>query len=254
MATILQTILEQKKKEVDLLRKSGFRCEERKQHPSFVKKLAEPNITVISEIKRASPSKGDLCVDIDVKQRARQYEILGAGMISVLTDEIFFKGSFVDVEQVRSVTSIPILCKDFIIDEVQIQRANASGADVILLIVAALTPDRLRTLYTYAKELGVEAIIEVHNEQELDIALSIQPEIIGVNNRDLKTFTVNIETTERLARRVLASGALLISESGIQTREDVLRVQRAGASGILVGEAFMVTDSLEQVFEALGNV
>lgn len=250
MATILDTILAQKEIEVAELKASGFQCEEIKPHHSLVERLKQNNITIISEIKRASPSKGDLNPNVDVEAQGKMYEQLGAGTISVLTDERFFKGKFQDLEKVRAVTNIPILCKDFVIDEIQIQRANKAGADVILLIVAALSPQRLQELYAYGKKLGLEAIIEVHDEEELEVALSIQPDIIGVNNRNLKTFEVSLETTERLAKRAVESGAFLISESGIQTREDVVRVQAAGASGILVGEAFMKADSLQDLFGA----
>ncbi|WP_028402632.1 indole-3-glycerol phosphate synthase TrpC [Ectobacillus panaciterrae] len=251
MTTILDKILDQKKIEVAALKERKFQYEEMRPHVSLVEKLKEQTITIISEIKRASPSKGDLNIGVNVEEQAKTYEQLGAGAISVLTDERFFKGSFQDLGNVRNVVSVPVLCKDFMIDEIQIQKANEAGADIILLIVAALSKERLAELYAYAKKLGLEAIVEVHDEEELETALSIHPEIIGVNNRNLKTFEVNLETTERLAKRVVEAGAFLISESGIGTREDVLRVQKAGASGILVGEAFMKAPSLQELFGAL---
>jgi indole-3-glycerol phosphate synthase len=251
MATILDTILEQKKIEVAALKESGFQYEEIKPHASLVSRLKEKSITIISEIKRASPSKGDLNLGVNVEEQAKTYEQLGAGAISVLTDKQFFKGSFQDLQNVRQAVNVPLLCKDFVIDELQIQKANEAGADIILLIVAALSKERLAELYAYAKKFGLEAIVEVHNEEEIETALAIKPEIIGVNNRNLKTFEVSLETTERLAKRVADAGVLLISESGIGTREDVLRVQRAGASGILVGEAFMKAPSLQELFGAL---
>ncbi|UOY92191.1 indole-3-glycerol phosphate synthase TrpC [Ectobacillus sp. JY-23] len=251
MGTILDKIIAQKKLEVADLQRSGFRYEEVRPHVSLVENLKKPGVTVIAEIKRASPSKGALNLEVDVQEQAKQYELSGAGAISVLTDTNFFKGSFQDLKDARSVVSVPLLCKDFIIDEVQIQKANEAGADIILLIVAALPGERLQELYRYATELGLEVIVEVHDEEELEAALAIGPAIIGVNNRNLRTFEVNLETTERLAKRVVSSGALLISESGIFTKEDVVRVQRVGAQGILVGEAFMRADSVADLFGAL---
>ncbi|MFX3623184.1 MAG: indole-3-glycerol phosphate synthase TrpC [Ectobacillus sp.] len=251
MGTILERIIAQKKIEVQELTEREALTAERKHHPSLVEKLRTNKMTIISEIKRASPSKGDFNLGVDIEKQARSYETLGAGAISVLTDAPFFKGSFADLQKARGVVDVPLLCKDFVIDEAQIRKANMMGADIILLIVAALSPARLQELYLYAGQLGLEVIVEVHDEQELETALSIQPEIIGVNNRNLKTFEVDLGTTERLAGKINEAGVLLISESGIKTREDVIRVQQAGAKGILVGEAFMTADSLQELFQAL---
>lgn len=252
MTTILDTIVAQKRIEVEELRRNGFSDETVRAHASLVEKLKGKGLTIISEIKRASPSKGDLNVHVDVEKQAKTYEQLGAGTISILTDSMFFKGSFQDLTNVRQVVDIPLLCKDFMIDEIQLQRANAAGADVILLIVAALSPKRLQELYDYSKVLGLEAIVEVHNEEELQAALAIHPEIIGVNNRNLKTFEVDLQATEKLGAKVKEAGILLISESGIHSRADVLRVKEAGANGILVGEALMKAGSLEDMFGVLG--
>lgn len=252
MTTILDTIVAQKRLEVEELRQSGFTDETVRSHPSLVEKLKNKSLTIISEIKRASPSKGDLNVHVDVLQQAKSYEQLGAGAISILTDSMFFKGSFQDLTNARKVVNVPLLCKDFMIDELQLQKANAAGADIILLIVAALSPKRLQELYNYSKALGLEAIVEIHNEDELQTALQIHPEIIGINNRNLKTFEVDLQTTEKLASQVKEAGVLLISESGIHSRADVLRVKEAGANGILVGEALMKAGSLADMFGVLG--
>ncbi|WP_416828784.1 indole-3-glycerol phosphate synthase TrpC [Ectobacillus polymachus] len=252
MMTILDTIVAQKRLEVEELRQSGFGDETIRTHPSLVEKLKNKNMTIISEIKRASPSKGDLSIHVDVQQQAKSYEQFGAGAISILTDSMFFKGSFQDLTNARKVVNVPLLCKDFMIDELQLQRANSAGADIILLIVAALSPKRLQELYDYAKALGLEAIVEIHNEEELQTALQIHPEIIGINNRNLKTFKVDLQTTEKLASQVKEAGILLISESGIHSRADVLRVKEAGANGILVGEALMKAGSLADMFGVLG--
>jgi indole-3-glycerol phosphate synthase len=240
---MLTKILLQKQREIE---------EMKRKRRSFVKQLHNrTSLAIISEIKRASPSKGDINVGIDITKQATQYETYGASAISVLTDGSFFKGSYEDLHQVREVVDVPILCKEFILDEIQIYKAKSVGADLVLLIVAALTKERLQELYTCAVSLGLEVIVEVHDENELNIALSIAPEIIGINNRNLKTFEVSLETTERLATKAKASGVFVISESGIRTKEDVLRLQKAGVDGMLIGETLMRASSVAEAFQEL---
>lgn len=243
METILERIISEKRKEVELLRS--------KQKPfvdsplprrSFINKLEnDEGFAVIAEFKRSSPSKGIINGDADPVEQAIKYETSGAAAISVLTDRFFFNGTFDDLKAVKSAVSIPVLCKDFIIDPLQIERAAAYGADLILLIAAALEDHRLKELYDYAINLGLEALVEVHNAEEVERVLKMGARLIGVNNRDLKTFHVSLEMTEKLAPLIKESGALLISESGIQHQEDVMKVRSAGANGILVGEALMKT-------------
>ncbi|MGG3470080.1 indole-3-glycerol phosphate synthase TrpC [Neobacillus pocheonensis] len=250
METILDKIIDQKKKEVLLLREGELQIQP-KAYPrrSFIEKLHQVNeISIIAEFKRASPSKGIINNMIDPAYQAGLYEKFGASAISVLTDQTFFKGDFSDLHAVRGTVDLPVLCKDFIIDRLQIELAAAHGADIILLIVAALDEKNLKELYQYAKGLGLEVLVEVHNQQELEEALKIGAKLIGVNNRDLKTFHVSLEVTEKLAAIVKGSGAFLISESGIHHQEDVARVRNAGANGILVGEAFMKSDDVKQSF------
>ncbi len=216
---------------------------------SFIQKLQTANeISIISEFKRASPSKGIINNKIEPSYQAGLYEEYGASAISVLTDQTFFKGSFLDLQAVRRKVNLPILCKDFIIDRLQIDLAALNGADIILLIVAALDENKLVELFQYAKGLGLEVLVEVHNLEELEKALKTGAKLIGVNNRDLKTFHVSLEVTEILASIVKGTGAYLISESGIQHQEDVARVRNAGANGILVGEAFMKSADVKQSF------
>ena len=250
MATILDKIIDQKKKEVLFLREGNQLFEETNQpRRSFIQKLKTTDqISIISEFKRASPSKGIINNSIDPAYQAGLYEAYGASAISVLTDQTFFKGSFSDLRAVRSKVNLPILCKDFIIDELQIKLAASNGADIILLIVAALDEQKLVELFQYAKGLGLEVLVEVHNQEELEIGLKTGAELIGVNNRDLKTFHVSLEVTETLASIVKNSGAYLISESGILHQEDVARVRNAGANGILVGEALMKSPDVKQAF------
>ncbi|WP_033541996.1 indole-3-glycerol phosphate synthase TrpC [Planococcus sp. CAU13] len=195
---------------------------------------------VIAEIKRASPSKGDIRLDVDVAKQAKIYEEAGAAAISVLTDGTFFKGSLENLREVAELVEVPVLCKDFIVDEIQIDRAKEAGASIILLIVAALEQDELEQLYSYAQSKELEVLVEVHDVEELEIALGLGAELIGVNNRDLKTFEVSLERTAEIAGHFPSgSSSLLISESGIFLESDAHFAFSTGASGILVGEALM---------------
>ncbi|AIY04336.1 Indole-3-glycerol phosphate synthase [Planococcus sp. PAMC 21323] len=195
---------------------------------------------VISEIKRASPSKGDIQTEVDIVAQAKKYEDAGAAAISVLTDETYFKGSIDDLREVAQIVSIPVLCKDFMVSEIQIDRAKQAGATIILLIVAALQQQQLKSLNDYALSKGLEVLVEVHVEKELHRALELDAKLIGVNNRNLKTFEVSIERTAQLAKLFpFDEGRVLISESGMHTKEDAQFAYASGASGILVGEALM---------------
>ena len=202
-------------------------------------------IALIAEVKKASPSAGVICPDFDPCRIARAYEATGASCLSVLTDEKFFQGSLEYLRQIRETVTLPLLRKDFIIDERQILEAIQWGADAILLIVAILSDAQLDHFHSLAKEAGLAVLIEVHNEAELDRAMAVQPELLGVNNRDLTTFKVDLVTTERLSERLrsLSPGTghspLLVAESGIHTRADVQRLSKCGAQAILVGESLM---------------
>lgn len=250
METILDKIINQKKKEVlEFKTNKNHIVETKYERRSFLNKLqSATELCIIAEFKRASPSKGIINDSVDPGVQAANYEQAGASAISVLTDQTFFKGSFSDLKSVRETVSLPILCKDFIIDPIQIDLAAANGADMILLIVAALDEITLRDLYQYANGLGLDVLVEVHNHEELSSALKIGANLIGVNNRDLKTFHVSLEMTEKLAAEVKKSGAFLISESGIHHEDDAIAVRNAGANGILVGEAFMKSAQLKQKF------
>jgi indole-3-glycerol phosphate synthase len=195
-------------------------------------------IRLIAEFKRASPSKGVIRPDLEPRDVARRYQAGGASAMSVLTDMKFFSGSLDDLEAVRGAVGLPLLRKDFMIDPYQVVEARAAGADAILLIAAALESDEMAKLRDEATELGMASLVEVHNEEELEKALKIAPEIVGVNNRDLRTFNVDFETTLRL-RPLIPEGIVTVSESGIRNREDALRLQEAGVDAILVGESLM---------------
>ena len=254
---ILDTIVEQKTLEVAKLPERLIAAGdlhdamlERGEARNFLAALQKPrtgNIALIAEVKKASPSMGIICKDFDPVRIAKEYEAAGASCLSVLTDEKFFQGSLDYLRQIRAVVKIPLLRKDFIIDERQIMEAIEWGADAILLIVAILDDARLKRFHDLAIEAGLSVLVEVHDEAELDRALAIGAKLIGVNNRDLKTFKVNLATTERLAKKMEDGGwkiaktgaTLLVAESGIHTHADVQRVAKCGAGAILVGESLV---------------
>lgn len=199
-------------------------------------------VSLIAEVKRRSPSKGSLADNVDPVAQARTYEAGGAAAISVLADNKYFGGTLDDLRAVRAAVAIPVLCKDFILTPYQVYEARAAGADLILLIVAALDDDELRGLAELAWSLGMRPLIEVHDQHDLARAIAADASLIGINNRDLADFSVDLLTTEYLAPLV-PDDVTLVSESGIVTREDVERVARAGARIVLVGETLMRSES-----------
>lgn len=251
--TILTKILAQKEREVAVLKQqSKPTVTARKQRASLLEVFKSATVQVISEVKRASPSKGIINDGIDPVAQALTYEAAGAACISVLTDETFFKGSFADLQQVTEAVDIPVLCKEFIIDEIQIDYAYANGASVVLLIVAALEQEALARLFAYATALGLDVLVEVHNEEELTRALAIDARIIGVNNRNLKTFEVSLEHTKELAATFpFEEGRVLVSESGMKTPDDAAFVAAVGASAILVGETLMRSGDVTTTLQSL---
>ncbi|WP_342533057.1 indole-3-glycerol phosphate synthase TrpC [Lysinibacillus sp. FSL K6-0057] len=252
---ILNKILQQKKIEVGALLEqpdplANFTETPR---PSLVETLRQAHtLQVIAEMKRASPSKGLIAGGADPVAQAQVYAQAGAAAISVLTDKEFFEGSFEDLAAVARAVDTPLLCKDFMIDRVQIRFAKAAGASIILLIVAALTDDALRDLYSYATGLGLEVLVEVHDRVELERALAVDAKLIGVNNRDLRTFEVSLERTREIADVFpFDEERVLISESGIWSKEDAKQVALMGASGVLVGEALMRSGDAGQALRQL---
>jgi indole-3-glycerol phosphate synthase len=228
----------------------------------FVAALHGPGsgrVALIAEVKKASPSAGVICRDFDPVRIAREYEKSGASCLSVLTDEKFFQGSLEYLRQIRWAVKLPLLRKDFIIDERQILEAIEWGADAVLLIAAILDQARLERLYSLATEAGLAALVEVHDAAELDRALAVGAELVGVNNRNLKTFKVDLATTERLAARLFPSrvtrhAQLLVAESGIHSRTDVERLANCGVRAILVGESLMKSgDIAGKARELLGR-
>jgi len=204
----------------------------------LVAALRAPGVSLIAEVKKASPSKGLLCPNLDVEALARTYEENGAAAISVLTDERYFQGRLEYLTAARQAVRLPVLRKDFILEPYQLYEARAASADGVLLIVAALPDDALAELHQRATDLGLAVLVEVHDEAELERALRVAPRIVGVNNRDLRTFTVDLGTTERL-RPLVPAGVALVAESGIHTPADVARLAAAGVDAMLVGEALV---------------
>jgi indole-3-glycerol phosphate synthase len=213
--------------------------------------LQKNQINIIAEIKRASPSKGVINDKIDVAEIVRSYEKGGACAISVLTEEDKFKGSLDDLKTVRSNVSLPILRKDFIFEEFQIYESAADGADVILLIAAMLNDKDLTNLYHLAeRELNLDALVEVHTLEELERAKKIGAKIIGVNNRDLHSFKVSLDVSRELIKHA-PPDALMISESGLQRREDLFELKSLGFSGFLIGETLMRSGNPAQILQSL---
>ena len=256
MSDILEKILATKREEVAALKAQSTpakllaRCAELPPTRGFRVALAAP-VALIAEVKKASPSKGLIRPDFDPVAIARAYFAGGASCLSVLTDETYFQGSLGYLATIREAVPLPLLRKDFLIDPIQVYEARLAGADAILLIVAAIpSPARLAEMRHAAESLGMDALVEVHNEAELALAVESGATLIGVNNRDLKTFTVLLETFERLAP-LFPKNAVAVAESGIFTASDVGRMGAAGAHAVLVGESLMRQTDVEAATRSL---
>ncbi|MFW6189353.1 MAG: indole-3-glycerol phosphate synthase TrpC [Planctomycetota bacterium] len=256
---ILQTICRVKRREIAELT-AGTRCafenavEQQDPPRGFRAALAGQNtVSLIAEVKKASPSAGVIRPDFDPVAVARAYQSAGAACVSVLTDREFFQGSTVFLSRIREEVDLPLLRKDFILDRVQVLEARALGADACLLIVAALEQPALEDLLAHVRDLGMDALVEVHDDAELDRALQAGADLLGVNNRNLHTFEVSLETTERLAERV-PEDLVLVGESGIRTRSDIQRLKAAGIDAVLVGESLMRSDDVEAAARELTGV
>lgn len=219
----------------------------------FAAALRKPTVALIAEVKKASPSKGILVADFEPVRIAEAYAANGASAISVLTDERFFMGHLEHLAAVRQKVDLPTLCKDFIISAYQVDEARFYGADAVLLIAAALDDDLLRDLYQRITSYGMTALVEVHNELEIERALKVGASVIGVNNRNLHTFTVDLAVTERLARWI-PEGVTLVAESGIHTIEDVERMAQVGAHAVLVGESLVTAPDMSEQIRKLSGV
>lgn len=211
---------------------------------SFKRNISRPHhINLIAEIKKTSPSKGILRGDFNPVKIAVTYQANGASALSILTDERFFDGKLEYISKVREHVSIPILRKDFFIDEYQIYETVASGAEAILLICEILSLSELTLFYNMAAELGLDCLVEVHNEEDVEKALAVGAAIIGINNRDLHTFKVDLAVTQRLIR-LIPQNKVIVSESGIKCYEDIMFLKSLGVNAVLIGEAFMESDDI----------
>jgi len=265
MTTILETIFDQKRQRVrEAKEKVNYAAlverarNARSSAESHRLRGALSNLgklNIIAEFKKASPSKGVINENCDVTSIANAYENGGACAMSVLTEEDHFSGSLEDLRKARSSVSLPILRKDFIFDEFQIYEAAEAGADAILLIVASLTPNELASLHSVAEgELKMDALVEVHSAEEMEVAKSIGARLIGVNNRDLKTFTVSLDISRRLIKHA-PTDAILVTESGLRTRDELLELNALGYSGFLMGESLMRSgDPAATLRELVGTV
>ncbi|MEE3489373.1 MAG: indole-3-glycerol phosphate synthase TrpC, partial [Methanobrevibacter sp.] len=218
----------------------------------FKRALMEDDISIIAEVKRASPSKGLIAEDFDYLGIAKEYEDAGASAISVLTEPYFFMGSDDYLRDIAANVSIPVLRKDFVVDEYMIWQAKALGASAVLLIVSVLDIVQLKKYLDLAHDLGLSAIVETHDGDEIRRALTVGAEIIGVNNRDLTDFTVDIENSINL-RRCVSGDVVFISESGIKTKEDVTRLKENDVDAVLIGETLMKCDDKKAMISELKN-
>lgn len=242
---ILDTIVAKKKQEVAELRSKGIQLpvqfrEKNIAPPRGFRRalLAYPGVSVIAEVKKASPSKGVICEDFHPVEIAENYQRNGAQAISVLTDVDFFQGRLLYMMQVREAVSLPVLRKDFTIDELQIKEAHLHGADAILLIAAILDTVQLKDYQACARDFGMDVLVEVHDEWETEQALEAESDLIGINNRNLKDFSVDLETTFRL-KQLIPDTLPVVSESGLKTVDDFRRLREEGVAAALIGETLM---------------
>jgi len=255
---VLETIVRTKREEVARLHERAGVVEAALEGAPPVRPFREalatgPSVALIAECKRRSPGAGPIRPDLDPVDLAAAYRRAGASALSVLTDERHFGGALEDLRAVRAAVPLPVLRKDFVLDPLQVREARAAGADAILLIVRILDDASLRLLHDEATALGMDVLVEVHDRAELERAVALGADLIGINNRDLSTFETRLDTTLALAASV-PPDTLLVSESGIRTAEDVRRLAAAGAAAILVGESLLRSPDPEAAARALAGV
>ena len=255
---ILSKIIEEKRKEIERARRHVplndlmEKARTLSLRSTFKKHISRKgHINLIAEVKKSSPSKGLIRADFDPVKIALTFQTYGASAISVLTDEKFFEGKLEYLRHVKERVTIPVLRKDFIIDEYQVYESAANGADAILLIANILTQEELNRFYCLAKDIGMDILVEAHNEEDVEKALKSQATIIGINNRDLSTFSVDMAVTQRLLR-LIPGTKTIVSESGIETYEQVMYLKSLGVNAVLIGETFMRAENIgEKVRELI---
>ena len=253
MNNILKTISETKLDEIATLEREGISAERTDIPRKFINALTNRKpVGLIAEIKKASPSRGIIREDFNPLKLAADYEKGGADCLSVLTDQKYFSGDNQNIHLARSASLLPVLRKDFIISPIQVEETYRIDADAILLIAAMLEQSQLNELYLQARELGLDVLVETHNEMEMEMAINCGARMIGINNRNLNTFDVDLKTTDLLAQ-LAPENSLLVSESGILSYDDVKRVENAGANAILVGESLMRQNDVANATKKLLN-
>lgn len=242
--------IEKEKKEIplEIVKEKALKME--KGDFAFEKAIKEGDISFICEVKKASPSKGVIAEDFPYVQIAKDYEEAGVNCISVLTEPDYFKGDKKYLKEISEQVSIPIIRKDFVIDEYMIYDGKIHGASCVLLICSILNRDTIKKYINICDDLGISALVEAHDENEIKMAIDAGARMIGVNNRDLKTFTVDIGNSERL-RKLVPDDILFIAESGIKTNKDIKRLRDANVNGVLIGEAFMRAADKKKMLEEL---
>lgn len=237
-----QIPLEQLKQQAEAMPCERFGC--------FKKALTEPGMSFICEVKKASPSKGVIAAEFPYLEIARQYDAAGASAISILTEPYYFQGSNAYLQQIRHITELPLLRKDFTVDAYMLYEAKVIGADAVLLICALLEKEALEQYLQLCRQLGLEALVEAHDEKEMAMALEAGAEIIGVNNRNLKDFTVDIGNSMRL-RQMVPENIAFVAESGMKTRADIAQLEEAHVNGVLIGETLMRSENKKQMLQQL---
>lgn len=255
-ADILQQIISEKRIEIDELNRSlpiavlEEKIASREAPRDFLRAISQEKMQLIAEVKKASPSKGLLCPNLDPVAMGKTYAECGAAAISVLTEVNYFQGQIEYMSVIKDKVDIPLLRKDFIFDEYQIYESAAFGADALLLIAAILSQEQLSGLLQLSQRLGMDCLVEIHNEDELEQAIQSKAKIIGINNRDLNTFEVDINITRRLVPLVPV-GISLVSESGISSREDIITMMKCGVNAVLIGEALVTAESIPDKIKEL---
>ena len=258
---ILDEIVANKRQEIDQLKKQYAGKDLKKllkdlpQPRNFLKAFAKDKFSLIAEIKKASPAAGLIQKNFDPTSLAKTYEESGAGAISVLTDKKYFQGQLEHIKAAKDSTTLPILRKEFILDEAQIYEARIAGADAVLLIVKLLNAKLLNCYIVLAEELGMQALVETHNAEEVEIALQSSAKIIGINNRDLDSLKIDLNITIALLKQFpQLKERIVISESGIKTKQDIQKLKQAGVNGVLVGETILKSPNIPQkINELLGS-
>jgi len=257
---MLQEIIKNKILEVDKLKDTqsitvnevlSMKISNRGFIKALKSKIKNDKVAIIAEIKRCSPSKGYLNKNLNLNTITFDYENAGATCLSVLTDKEFFKGSLDDLRKVKELTNLPVLRKDFIIDEAQIIESKIAGADCILLIIAALSEEKFRKLMEVSKKLNLDVLVEVHDKVELEIALKNNCELIGINNRNLKTFEVSIQTSILLSKKIENKDVVIVSESGIKTKDDINLLKNNNINVFLVGESLITSENPSETLKNL---